>query len=62
MFSLGYVADLKVNVVRILKGTDTGVLIERDAAPQSRSSDFERPDNQAVISAFKSRFKNTKTT
>ena len=61
MFSLGYVVDLKANVVRILEGIDTGVL-ERAAAPQSLSSDFERPDKQDAINAFKSRFKNTSTT
>lgn len=44
--------------MRILEGTDTGVL-ERAAAPQSLSSDFERPDKQAAINAFKSRFKNS---
>ena len=57
MFSLGYVADLKASVARILEGIDTCVL-ERAAAPQSLSSDFERPDKQA-INAFKSRFKNS---
>ena len=61
MFSLGYVADLKANVVRILEGIDTGVL-ERAAAPQSLSSDFERPYKQDAINAFKSRFKYTSTT
>lgn len=44
-----------------LEGIDTGVL-ERAAAPQSLSSDFERPDKQDAINAFKSRFKNTSTT
>ena len=58
MFSLGYVADLKASVARILEGIDTGVL-ERAAPPQSLSSDFERPDKQAAINAFKSRFKNS---
>ena len=61
MFSLGYVADLKANVVWILEGIDTGVL-ERAAAPQSLSSDFERPDKQDAINAFKPRFKNTSMT
>ena len=60
MFSLGYVADLKANVARILEGIDTGVF-ERAAAPQSLSSNFERPDKQAAIKAFKSRFKNRAT-
>ena len=58
MFFLGYVADLKASVARILEGIDTCVL-ERAAAPQSLSSDFERPDKQAAINAFKSRFKNS---
>ncbi|XP_068736804.1 uncharacterized protein [Montipora capricornis] len=53
-----YVADLKASVARILEGIDTCVL-ERAAAPQSLSSDFERPDKQAAINAFKSRFKNS---
>ena len=52
MFSLGYVADLKANVARILEGIDTGVF-ERAAAPQSLSSNFERPDKQAAIKTFK---------
>ena len=58
IFSLGYVADLKASVVRILEGIDTSVL-ERAAAPQTLSADFERPDKQAAINAFKSRFKNS---
>lgn len=58
MFSLGYVADLKASVVRIVEGIDTPVL-ERAAAPQSLSSDFEQPDKQAALNAFKSRFKNS---
>lgn len=57
MHIIRYVADLKVSVLRILEGIDTCVL-ERAAAPQSLSSDFEQPDKQAAINAFKSRFKN----
>ena len=57
IFSLGYVAELKASVVQILEGIDTSVL-ERAPAPQSLSSDFERPDKQAAIYAFKSRFNN----
>lgn len=53
----GYVDDLKENVVRILEGIETAVL-ERAAAPRSLSSDFDRPDKQAAVNAFKSRFKN----
>lgn len=58
MFSLGYVAELKENVVRILEGIDTCAL-ERADAPKSLSSDFDRPDKQAAVNAFKSRFKNS---
>lgn len=58
MFFLGYVADLKVSVVWILEGNWHRVL-ERAAALELLSSDFEQPDKQAAINAFKSRFKNS---
>lgn len=56
IFHLGYVADLKENVVRILQGLESSVL-ERAAAPRSLSSDYVRPDKQTAVNALKSRFK-----
>ena len=44
--------------MRILEGIDTCAL-ERADAPLSLSSDFDRPDKQAAVNAFKSRFKNS---
>ena len=56
LFQLGYVADLKEQVVQILLGIKTSDL-ERADTPRSLSSDFDRPDKQTAVNAFKSRFK-----
>ena len=53
---VGYVADLKDTVARILEGLESNVL-ERSAAPRSLSSDYTRPDKQTAVMTFKSRFK-----
>ena len=52
---VGYVADLKDSVARILEGLESNVL-ERSGTPRSLSSDFTRPDKQTAIMTFKSRF------
>ena len=56
IFHVGYVANLKESVVRILQGTESSVL-ERADAPQSLSSDYGRPDKQATVNALKSKFR-----
>ena len=53
---VGYVADLKDTVARILEGLESNVL-ERSAASRSLSSDYTRPDKQTAVMTFKSRFK-----
>ena len=56
IFHVGYVANLKESVVRILQGTESSVL-EKVDGPRSLSSDYGRPDKQAVVNALKSRFR-----
>ena len=53
---LGYIDDLKESVVRILEKSGTSDL-ERAVAPRSLSADFNHPNKQAALNAFRSRFK-----
>ena len=57
LLNLGYLAELRESVVRILEGLDSHVL-PRSAELRSLSSDDACPDKHTVVNAVKSRFKN----